>query len=89
MEGGPADRLHACASAGRSTSCAAGSAGNYEAHPDRNQEALVYSLLADLVDRGDVSKQELVAEMAANHVRHDSLELVDRYRGWNGLAEVA
>jgi hypothetical protein len=61
----------------------------YEAHPDRNQEALVYSLLADLVDRGDVSKQELVAEMAANHVRHDSLELVDRYRGWNGLAEVA
>ena len=61
----------------------------YEAHPDRNQEALVYSLLADLVDRGEVSKQELVAEMAANHVRHDSLELVDRYRGWNGLAEVA
>jgi hypothetical protein len=61
----------------------------YEQHPDRNQEALVYSLLADLVDRGDVSKQEVVAEMAANHVRHDSLELVDRYRGWNGLAEVA
>ena len=62
---------------------------HYEQHPDRNQEALVYSLLADLVDRGDVSKQELVAEMAANHVRHDSLDLVDRYRGWNGLAEVA
>ena len=62
---------------------------NYEAHPDPNQEALVYSLLADLVDRGDVTKQELVEEMAANHVRHDSLELVDRYRGWNGLAEVA
>jgi len=61
----------------------------YERHPDSNQEALVYSLLADLVDRGDVSKQELVTEMAANHVRHDSLELVDRYRGWNGLAEVA
>lgn len=61
----------------------------YEQHPDRNQEALVYSLLADLVDRGDVSRQELVAEMAANHVRHDSLELVDKYRGWNGLAEVA
>ena len=62
---------------------------SYEQHPDRNQEALVYSLLADLVDRGDVTKQELVAEMAANHVRHDSLELVERYRGWNGLAEVA
>ena len=61
----------------------------YEQHPDRNQEALVYSLLADLVDRGEVSKQELVSEMAANHVRHDSLDLVERYRGWNGLAEVA
>ncbi len=58
----------------------------YERHPDPNQEALVYSLLADLVDRGDVSKQELVAEMAADHVRHDSLELVERYRGWTGLA---
>ena len=58
----------------------------YEQHPDRNQEALVYSLLADLVDSGEVSKSELVAEMAANHVRHDSLELVERYRGWNGLA---
>lgn len=62
---------------------------HYEQHPDSNQEALVYSLLADLVDRGDVTKQELVAEMAANHVRHDSLELVDRYRGWNVLAAVA
>lgn len=61
----------------------------YEEHPDRNQEALVYSLMADLVDRGDVSKQELIAEMAANHVRHDSLELIDKYRGWNGLAAVA
>lgn len=61
----------------------------YEAHPDRNQEALVYSLLADLVDRGEITKQELIGEMAANHIRHDSLDLVDRYRGWNGLAEVA
>lgn len=58
---------------------------NYEQHPDKNQEALVYSLLARLVDKGAVTKQELVEEMAANHVRHDSLELVDRYRGWNGL----
>ncbi|MEO7814659.1 MAG: hypothetical protein ABIR87_04355 [Sphingomicrobium sp.] len=58
----------------------------YESHPDPNQEALVYSLLADLVDSGAVTKSQLVAEMAANHVRHDSLDLVDRYRGWNGLA---
>lgn len=58
---------------------------HYEPHPDPNQEALVYSLLADLVDRGDVTKPQLVAEMAANHVRHDSLDLVERYRGWKGI----
>ncbi|MCY7271397.1 MAG: hypothetical protein LH485_05005 [Sphingomonas bacterium] len=56
----------------------------YDTHPDPNQEALVYSLLADLVDSGDVTKPQLVAEMAANHVRHDSLDLVERHRGWNG-----
>jgi hypothetical protein len=61
----------------------------YERHPDPNQEALVYSLLADLVDRGEVTKHELVAEMAANHVRHDSLKLIDRYRGSDILAHVA
>jgi hypothetical protein len=58
----------------------------YDQHPDRNQEALVYSLLAEMVDQGIVSRQEIVAAMAANHVRHDSLEVMDRYRGWNGLA---
>ncbi|HEU5286553.1 MAG TPA: hypothetical protein VFU20_08630 [Sphingomicrobium sp.] len=61
----------------------------YEQHPDRRQEALVYSLLADMLDTGEISKQELVAEMAANHVRHDSLELVERYRGWRLLDAVA
>ena len=61
----------------------------YDRHPDPNQEALVYSLLADLVDRGDVTKAQLVEEMAANHVRHDSLDLIDRYRGWNGLNSAA
>mgnify|MGYP003295881332 CR=1 FL=1 len=54
----------------------------YQRHPDRNQEAFFYSLLADLVDDGRVTKQEILAEMAANHIRHDSLDLVDRYRGW-------
>jgi hypothetical protein len=58
----------------------------YEAHPDPRQEALVYSLLAELVDRGDVTRSELGAEMAANHIRHDSLELVDKYRGADVLA---
>ena len=55
----------------------------YRPHPDPNQEAFVYSLLADLYDSGDVTEQELREEMAANHIRHDSLTLIDRYRGWD------
>ena len=62
---------------------------HYEAHPDPNQEAFVYSLLADLVDSGEVTCDEIRAEMASNHVRHDSLQLVDRYRGWQLLDAVA
>lgn len=61
----------------------------YEQHPDRRQEALVYALLAEMVDSREVTKQELVAEMAENHIRHDSLELIDRYRGWQLLDAVA
>ncbi|MFP5329780.1 MAG: hypothetical protein ACLGHC_06550 [Alphaproteobacteria bacterium] len=56
---------------------------HYRPHPDPNQEALVYSLLAELYDSGEVTKDELRAEMAANHIRHDSLALIDRYRGWD------
>jgi hypothetical protein len=61
----------------------------YERHPDGNQEALVYSLLAEMVDAAIVTKDELVREMAANHIRHDSLELIDRYRGWELFEEAA
>ena len=55
----------------------------YRQHPDRNQEALVFSLLADLVDSGEVTTEELQLEMAANHIRHDAPRLIDRYRGWD------
>jgi hypothetical protein len=61
----------------------------YEQHPDRNQEAFIYSLLAEMVDKGVVTKDELVREMAADHIRHDSLDLIDRYRGWRLFKEAA
>ncbi len=61
----------------------------YQPHPDRNQEALVYSLLAEMVDRRLVTREELAAEMAANHIRHDSIELIDRYRYWNSIKQAA
>lgn len=55
----------------------------YLPHPDPNQEALVYSLLAEMVDSGDVTEEELWQQMTANYIRHDSLRLIDRYRGWD------
>ena len=61
----------------------------YLPHPDPNQEALVYSLLAELYDSGEVTGDELRCEMAANHIRHDSLELIDRYRGWDAQLALA
>lgn len=57
---------------------------HYEQHPDRNQEALVYSLLAEMLDQRLVSESELEREIAAKHIRSDSIEVVDRHRGWNG-----
>jgi hypothetical protein len=61
----------------------------YQRHPDRNQEAYVFSLLAEMVESGEVTRPELVEEMAANHIRHDSLELIDRYRGWELFKQAA
>lgn len=54
----------------------------YQAHPDNNQEALVYGLLSEMLDSGIVTEHELVCEMRDNHIRRDSLGLIDRYRGW-------
>jgi hypothetical protein len=61
----------------------------YQQHPDRRQEAFVYALLAEMVDQGMITKDELVAEMAANHIRHDSLDLIERYRGWDLIEQAA
>lgn len=57
----------------------------YDRHPDRNQEAFVYALLAEMLDEGIVSREEIEREMAANHIRHDSFEVIDQHRGWAGL----
>jgi hypothetical protein len=62
---------------------------HYGQHPDRNQEAFVYSLLAEMFDAGELTQDELLREMAANHLRHDSLKLIDRYRGWVLFEEAA
>ncbi|MGH8548162.1 MAG: hypothetical protein ACRERU_06090 [Methylococcales bacterium] len=51
----------------------------YRRHPDRSQEDLFYSLLAECLKQGLVTEETVRREMAANHVRHDSLELVQRW----------
>jgi hypothetical protein len=53
----------------------------YHAHPDRNQEAYFYGLLAEAVDAGAVSRDEVGENIRLGYVRPDSLMLMERHRG--------
>jgi hypothetical protein len=55
-----------------------GLAGNYEPHPDPNQERFFFGLLRECLEQGIVTEAMLRDEMARNHVRHDALEVVAR-----------
>jgi hypothetical protein len=50
----------------------------YQRHPDPKQERLFFDLLSECLERGIVSEEMLRQEMAANHLRHDALELCRR-----------
>ncbi|TMA35598.1 MAG: hypothetical protein E6J87_03180, partial [Deltaproteobacteria bacterium] len=52
--------------------------GRYARHPDPNQEAFFFGLLAECLDAGTVTEDLLREEMARDHVRHDALELARR-----------
>ena len=54
---------------------------NYTRHPDRRQEAYFYGLLAEALDTGSVSREQVEKEVRLGHVRPDSFALIDRYRG--------
>jgi hypothetical protein len=56
-------------------------APRYTRHPDPNQEAYFYALLAEAIDTGSVSRDQVEREVSLGHVRPDSPALVDRYRG--------
>ena len=56
-------------------------APNYMRHPDRKQESYFYALLAEALDTGSVSREQVEREVWLGHVRSDSFELIDRYRG--------
>jgi hypothetical protein len=52
--------------------------GVYERHPDPNQERLFFTLLRECLSNGTVSEDMVRREMAANHVRHDALDVCAR-----------
>jgi hypothetical protein len=56
-------------------------APNYTRHPDPRQEAYFYALLADALDCGAVTPDEVQEEVRLGHVRPDSEALIERYRG--------
>ena len=59
--------------------------GKYKKHPDPRQEALFYAFLKECVDAGKVSRKEIETEMRHNHLRHDSLAMMDRAPGVDSL----
>jgi len=56
-------------------------APNYTRHPDMKQEAFFYAMLADALDSGAATKEQVQKEVRLGHVRPDSEALIDRYRG--------
>ena len=52
--------------------------GHYSRHPDRNQERFFFGLLRECLDQDVVSEQHLREEMRQNHLRHDTLEVLEQ-----------
>jgi hypothetical protein len=64
-------------------------APNYTRHPDQRQEAYFYALLADALDSGAVSPDQVRNEVERGHVRADSEALIERHRGQLWPAEAS
>jgi hypothetical protein len=64
-------------------------APNYTRHPDARQEAYFYALLADALDAGSVTREQVDREVRLGHVRPDSAALIERHRGQLWPAEEA
>ena len=64
-------------------------APRYTRHPDRNQEAYFYGLLAEAIDEGALCREQVEREVRSGHVRPDSFDLIDRHRGHLWPAEDA
>ena len=52
--------------------------GSYLPHPDRRQEQFFFALLGECLETGAITREQIEAEMAHDHVRHDALQVIDR-----------
>ena len=50
----------------------------YQPHPDPAQERLFFTLLRECLEKGVIDAELVKREMAADHLRHDALEMVQR-----------
>ncbi|HEV8408206.1 MAG TPA: hypothetical protein VGQ34_09765 [Sphingomicrobium sp.] len=64
-------------------------APNYTRHPDQRQEAYFYALLAEALECGAVTRDQVEKEVQFGHVRPDSEDLIELYRGQLWPAEEA
>jgi len=55
-----------------------GGGDRYKPHPDKNQEKLFFTLLGECLEKGIVNEAMIKKEMAANHIRHDTLEILGK-----------
>jgi hypothetical protein len=53
----------------------------YRPHPDPAQEAYFFALLAECLDEGGVTREEVEHGIRERHIRPDAMSLVQRYRG--------
>jgi hypothetical protein len=54
--------------------------GRYKNHPDPHQEKFFYTMVAECMENGMLTDGFLREEMAKNHIRHDSIDLVNRMK---------
>lgn len=52
--------------------------GSYKKHPDPRQEQFFFSLLKECLDAGEITEEQIKAEMAHNHVRHDAFDVMNK-----------
>ncbi len=53
----------------------------YKPHPGPNQEAYFFALLAECLDAGEVTREEVEDGIGQRHIRPDALALAERHRG--------